>query len=124
MKNFEEIFDELFLFDDAMDKYEWIMDYGEKSGGVPPDSKISKNLVQGCSSRLWLIKLNGAVQCDADSAIVKGFAGMICYWWNQASSDQQKEFSLNTLMAIGLAPLISMGRQNGIANLINAIKKL
>jgi sulfur transfer protein SufE len=49
---------------------------------------------------------------------------MICAWYNQASKKQQQDFSLNTLADIGLAPLLSMGRQNGVANLIAKIKTL
>jgi len=49
---------------------------------------------------------------------------MICDWWNQASVDQRREFSLEQLAALGLAPMLSMGRQNGVANLIARIKKL
>ena len=49
---------------------------------------------------------------------------MICDWFNQASEKQQMDFSLNTLINIGLAPLLSMGRQNGVANLIAKINTL
>jgi sulfur transfer protein SufE len=58
------------------------------------------------------------------STIVNGIAAMICDWYNQATESQRREFSLNTLTDIGLAPLLSMGRQNGIANFIEKVKRI
>jgi sulfur transfer protein SufE len=87
-------------------------------------NKINANLVQGCTSNLWVEKIEDKIYCYGQSLIVQGIASMICDWYNQASQRQQMEFSLNTLTNIGLAPLLSMGRQNGVANLIAKIKTL
>ena len=86
--------------------------------------KTDSNLVTGCTSNLWVEKIDNNIQCYGESLIVQGLASMICDWWNQASIDQRSEFSLGQLTALGLAPMLSMGRQNGVANLIARIKKL
>lgn len=123
MIKFQELHSELFLLDEAPDKYEWIMAYGAVAKTVPPPVKLlPENLVQGCTSNLWLEQRKNKYYCYADSLIVQGIASMICDYYNQASAKQREEFSLSTLTAIGLAPLLSMGRQNGVANLIKKIK--
>lgn len=124
MLDFQDMFSELFELEDAMDKYDWIIEYGAVARPVFVVVKAPENLVQGCTSNLWVEKIEGCICCYGESLIVQGIASMICAWYNQASQQQQLEFSLNTLENIGLAPLLSMGRQNGVANLIAKIKTL
>jgi sulfur transfer protein SufE len=119
------MFSELFELEDAMDKYEWIIDYGAGTVGLAYQYHNDSTLVKGCTSPLWLAKENsGRIAAWGKSSIVNGIASMICTWWNQANQKQQQDFSLNTLADTGLAPLLSMGRQNGVANLIAKIKTL
>ena len=124
MLDFQDMFKDLFELEDQLDKYDWIIEYGAIAKPVFSVSKIDTNLVKGCTSNLWVEKIQGKIYCYGESLIVQGIASMICDWYNQASETQQMEFSLNTLTNIGLAPLLSMGRQNGVANLIAKIKKL
>ena len=124
MLDFQDLFRELFDLEDPMDKYEWIIEYGIKTHPTSTVNKSSTNLVQGCTSNLWVEKIDDKIYCHGESLIVQGIASMICSWYNQASTKQQQDFSLNTLTNIGLAPLLSMGRQNGVANLIAKIKTL
>jgi cysteine desulfuration protein SufE len=125
MKSFQEFHADLFELDDDTDKYEWIMDYGSGTVGLFHEYHTDQNLVKGCTSPLWLAKEeSGRIAAWGESSIVNGIACMICDWYKQASDHQQLDFSLNTLTAIGLAPLLSMGRQNGVANLIAKIKTL
>lgn len=124
MLDFQDMFSELFELEDAMDKYDWIIEYGAIARPVFSVSKYEVNLVRGCTSNLWVEKIENNIYCYGESLIVQGIASMICDWYNQASQKQQQEFSLNTLINIGLAPLLSMGRQNGVANLIAKIKTL
>ena len=123
MLDFQDMFSELFDLEDPMDKYEWIIEYGITIP-VFTISKNNANLVHGCTSNLWVEKIDDKIYCHGESLIVQGIASMICAWWNQANQKQQQDFSLNTLTNIGLAPLLSMGRQNGVANLIAKIKTL
>ena len=124
MLDFQDMFNELFELEDSMDKYEWIIEYGAVAKPMSTVVKSDANLVQGCTSNLWIEKIEDKIYCYGKSLIVQGIASMICDWYNQASQRQQLDFSLNTLTNIGLAPLLSMGRQNGVANLIAKIKTL
>jgi len=124
MLDFQDMFSELFELEDSLDKYDWIIEYGAVAKPVFSVNKIDTNLVKGCTSNLWVEKIDECIYCYGQSLIVQGIASMICDWYNQANQKQQMEFSLNTLTNIGLAPLLSMGRQNGAANLIAKIKTL
>lgn len=124
MLDFQDMFKDLFDLEDALDKYEWIIDYGSGTVGLNQQYHTENNLVHGCTSRLWLAREDNKISAYAESSIINGMANMICAWYNQASEQQQLDFSLNTLTNIGLAPLLSMGRQNGVANLIAKIKTL
>ena len=124
MLDFQNMFNELFELEDPLDKYEWIIEYGAIAKPVFTVAKSDANLVRGCTSNLWIEKIEDKIYCYGESLIVQGIASMICDWYNQASQRQQLDFSLNTLTNIGLAPLLSMGRQNGVANLIAKIKTL
>jgi cysteine desulfuration protein SufE len=124
MLDFQDMFSELFELEDQFDKYDWIIEYGAVAKPAFSVNKIDANLVRGCTSNLWVEKIDGHIYCHGESLIVQGIASMICDWYNQAKEMQQMEFSLNTLTNIGLAPLLSMGRQNGVANLIAKIKTL
>lgn len=122
MKEFQDLYEDLFLLDDPMDKYDFIMDYGNHAQSIQEFAQQDFELVPGCTSRLWLHYENKKFMCQADSTIVKGIAGMICDWYNQATETQRESFSIESLTNIGLAPILSMGRQNGVANLIKRIK--
>jgi cysteine desulfuration protein SufE len=124
MADFKEMFAELFLLDDSMDKYDYIIEYGAIAKPVFEVKKLDQNLVVGCTSNLWVEKIDGNVRCFGESLIVQGIASMICDWWNQATAEQRDVFNLQHLESVGLAPMLSMGRQNGVANLIARIKKL
>ena len=124
MQEFQDMFSDLFDLEEQLDKYEWIIEYGAVARPVFSVKKLDDNLVTGCTSNLWLEKIDGNFYCYGESLIVQGIASMICDWYNQASETQQLNFSLNTLNNIGLAPLLSMGRQNGVASLISKMKTL
>lgn len=124
MLDFQEKFAELFELDDSMDKYEYIIEYGVIAKPVFEVKKTDSNLVIGCTSNLWVEKIDDDIQCYGESLIVQGLASMICDWYNQASIEQRNKLNLEQLTTLGLAPMLSMGRQNGVANLIAKIKTL
>lgn len=124
MTSFNDMFSELLELEDNMDKYTWIIDYGTESAGLSAEYCVDQNLVKGCASPLWLVKIDDKLYAQGSSSIVNGMACMICDYYNQATTQQREKFSLDELIDLGLMPLLSMGRQNGIANLIARIKTL
>lgn len=125
MTDFKNLFSDLFELDDNMDKYQWIIDYGISASTLAVEHRNQNNLVQGCTSELWLARdQSGLVAAYSQSHIVNGVACMLCDYYNQASVQQRQDLNINILMDLGLAPLLSMGRQNGIANMLAKLKTL
>lgn len=124
MADFRSLFSDLLDLDDAMDKYEWIIDYGSSTSALPSEYFTDQHLVKGCTSPLWIAKIDERLWACGESSIVHGLACMICEFYNSATEQERENLSVNTLADIGLTPILSMGRQNGIANLIAKIKTL
>ena len=73
-----EIIDEFSLFDDWLDKYEYLIELGKALKEYPEDRKTDDRLVKGCQSRVWIdFKIqDGKIFFNADSdAIRKDSAG-------------------------------------------------
>lgn len=124
MLDFRDMFSDLFDLEESLDKYDWIIEYGAIARPAFHVELLESNLVKGCTSNLWLERIDNNFYCYGESLIVQGIASMICDWYNQADNNQRQNFSIKSLEQIGLAPLLSMGRQNGVANLLEKMKTL
>ena len=67
MLDFQDMFSELFELDDPMDKYDWIIEYGAVAKPVFSVKKLDINLVQGCTSNLWIEKIESNIYCYGQS---------------------------------------------------------
>ena len=78
----DELIEEFTMFDDWMEKYEYIIDLGKDVEGIAEADKSEDYLVRGCQSRVWLIpskeKETLHFQADSDAIITKGIVGMVC----------------------------------------------
>ena len=92
MLDFQDMFKELFELEEPLDKYDWIIEYG-MTIPVFTISRSDANLVRGCTSNLWVEKINDKIYCHGESLIVQGIASMICAWYNQDSTKQQQYIS-------------------------------
>jgi cysteine desulfuration protein SufE len=129
-KNIAEIEDELVeefdLFDDQMDKYEYIIDLGKK---LPPlDSKYMTDdyLVKGCQSKVWLhaYKKDSLIffEADSNSSITKGIIAILI---RVLSGQKAKDITNNPLAfidRINLRSHLSSQRSNGLTAMIHRIK--
>jgi len=125
MADFKSLFSDLLDIEDNMEKYDWIIDYGAQSAGLDHKYQTEENSVKGCTSPLWLAKdTQGKVHAQGASHIVHGIANMLCDYYNQATEQERNAMSIGILADLGLMPLLSMGRQNGVANMIARLKQL
>src|ERR1700752_2754555 len=76
-----ELIEEFELFDDWTDKYQYIIELGQKLPAFPKEEYKDENKIKGCQSSVWLIAdyKDGIVhfQADSDSSIVKGLISML-----------------------------------------------
>ncbi|MDR1758076.1 MAG: SufE family protein [Bacteroidales bacterium] len=121
-----EIIEEFALFEDWMDKYNYLIEIGKELPLMDPKYKIPQYLISGCQSRVWLYAelKNGNVYftADSDAVITKG---IICLLIRILSGHTPKEIidtSLNCIEAIGLKEHLSPTRSNGLTSMIKQMK--
>ena len=49
-----EIIDDFSMYDEWLDKYEYLIDLGKKLEVYPEEAKVDDKLIKGCQSRVWL----------------------------------------------------------------------
>lgn len=124
----QEIIDEFALFDDWMQKYEYIIDLGKDLPLIPEEKKTDDRLIEGCQSRVWLDagiehdKMRFAA--DSDAIITKGIIGLLIRVLNNESAENVAKANLHFIDDIGLAEHLSPTRANGLLSMVQKIKLL
>ncbi|MEO7978256.1 SufE family protein [Flavobacterium sp.] len=121
-----EIIDEFSMFDDWMQRYEYIIELGKSLPLIKEDYKTDENLIKGCQSKVWLQgeqKDNKIVfTADSDAILTKGIIAILI----RAFSNQKAEDIINSdtqfIDEIGLKEHLSATRANGLVSMIKNIK--
>jgi len=120
--------DDLDFFDDELQKYEYIIDLGKKLPDIDEKDKVEKNLVQGCTSQVWLVPKieNDTLELEgtSDAIIVKGLVYIILDIFNHRTLKEINEFDIDILNALGLEEIITPNRQSGVQGMIKKIIKV
>lgn len=122
----DEIVDEFSMFDDWMQRYEYIIELGKNLPLIEEAAKTDDNLIKGCQSKVWLQgqqKEDKIVfTADSDAILTKGIIAILI----RAFSNQKPADILNTDMdfidEIGLKEHLSPTRANGLVSMIKNIK--
>jgi len=122
----DELIEEFTMFDDWMEKYEYIIDLGKDVEGIAEADKSEDYLVRGCQSRVWLIpskeKETLHFQADSDAIITKGIVGMVVRVLSNSTADEILKSDLYFVDKIGLKEHLSPTRSNGLVSMIKKIK--
>ena len=122
----QEIIEEFEVYDDWMDKYEYIIELGKDLPLIDEKYKTEDKLIKGCQSRVWVNaeKKDDVMlfTADSDAIITKGvIALLIRVLSNQKPSDIATA-DLNFIKAIGLQEHLSPTRANGLVSMIKQLK--
>lgn len=122
----QEIIDEFAIYDDWMDKYEYIIELGKELPIIDDDKKTDDRLIEGCQSRVWLdteIK-NGKMNftADSDAIITKGIIGLLIRVMNKETPKTIATSDLFFIKEIGLQEHLSPTRANGLASMVQKMK--
>lgn len=124
----QEIVDEFELFDDAMDKYEHIIDTGKELPAMEEKYKTDASLVQGCQSKVWLrsFEEGGKVYFEADSntVITKGIIAMLVKVLSGNEANFIVNHPLSFIHQTDLRGHLTSQRSNGLTAMINKMKAL
>lgn len=114
------------MFDEWMDKYENIIDYGRDVKGLSEAEKTDENLIRGCQSQVWLtaeLKENKLYfNADSDAVITKGIIGLLLDIFSGFTPQEIATTELYAIDKIGLKEHLSPNRANGLTSMINKIK--
>jgi cysteine desulfuration protein SufE len=119
------IADELGLFDEPLDKYEYIIEQGHDLEPLEDCYKSDLYRVQGCQSTVWLhpYEKEGRLYFDAesDALIVKGLVRLLIRIFSGATACEILATDRSVLELLGLSEIITAGRQNGVASMLGRI---
>ena len=120
--------DELEIFDDWMDRYQFIIELGRKLPPFPEDWRNDAHRVPGCQSRVWMeverrgerLFLAGA----SDAAIVSGLVALLLRVYSGRAPAEILATDPVFLKDLGLIAALSSNRGNGIAAMAGKIREL
>ena len=122
----QEIIDEFAIYDDWMEKYEYIIELGKDCPTIDPAKKTDDRLIEGCQSRVWLdTQVIGAKMlfaADSDAIITKGIIGLLIRVLNEESPADVARTDLHFIKDIGLQEHLSPTRANGLASMVKRMK--
>lgn len=122
----EEIIDEFSMFDDWMQRYEYMIDLGKSIPLIQDFNKTDENLIKGCQSKVWLnaeLKEDKvAFTADSDAIITKGIIAILLRVFSDKKPEEILAANTNFIDEIGLKDHLSPTRANGLVSMIKQIK--
>jgi cysteine desulfuration protein SufE len=122
----QEIVEEFSLFDDWMDKYNYIIDVGKSIDKIDEKYKKNQYLISGCQSQVWVHAeyRDGKVyfQADSDALITAGIVGLLMRVMSGQTPEEIIRADLSFIDEIGLKEHLSQTRSNGLVNMIKQMK--
>jgi cysteine desulfuration protein SufE len=114
----DEIIEEFTSFDDWMDRYSLLIDYGNGLEPFPEADKTDKNLIDGCQSKVWFtaeIKDGKVIyHGDSDAILVKGIVALLIRVLSGHTPKEIVETDLYFIDEINLREHLSPTRSNGL----------
>ncbi len=122
----DEIIDEFSIFDDWMQKYEYMIDLGKTLPLISEEKKTEDRLITGCQSKVWLnAELeNGKViyTADSDAVITKGIIAILLRVFSNQTPEAILASNTDFIDEIGLKEHLSPTRANGLVSMIKQLK--
>lgn len=122
----EEIVDEFAMFDDWMQRYEYMIELGKNLPLIDEKYKSDENLIKGCQSKVWVhAELEGdklVFTADSDAIITKGIVAILIRAFSNQHPADIIEADTQFIDDIGLKEHLSPTRANGLVSMIKQLK--
>lgn len=122
----EEIVNDFSVFEEWMDKYEYIIELGKSLPIIDSSEKIDSNLIKGCQSRVWVHTSfeDGKLffTADSDAIITKGIISLLIKVYNGRTPSEILSSDLSFIDRIGLKENLTPTRTNGLLSMIEQIR--
>ena len=121
-----EVIENFSMFDEWLDKYEYLIDLGKNLEAYPEDARTEDRLIKGCQSRVWL---DGRLEdgrlyftADSDAIITKGIISLLISVYSGRTPAEIAASDFSFIDRIGLKENLSPTRANGLVSMIETIK--
>lgn len=116
------------IFDDPLDKYTEIIEFGKKNDSFDSNYKSDLYKIPGCASLAWVyVEKNNSrykIYTNSDAFIVKGLLSILEYIINDSTKNEIFNLSIIEILSkIGLDKSITSQRTNGFLNALTKIKE-
>lgn len=123
----EEVVDTFSMYDEWLDKYEYLISLGKELEPFEDGLKTDDKLIKGCQSRVWLCcnELDGRLffKADSDAIITKGIISLLVGIYSGREKAEIAGDDFDFIEKIGLRENLSPTRSNGLASMIATIKR-
>jgi len=124
----QRILDDFSLYDEWLDKYEYLIDLGRNLESYPEESKTDDKLIKGCQSRVWLdYTINDGkiyFTADSDAIITKGIISLLISVYSGRTPKEIVDDNFSFIDELGLKENLSPTRANGLVSMIEKIKTI
>ncbi|TDN95163.1 cysteine desulfuration protein SufE [Salegentibacter sp. 24] len=122
----KEIVEEFAMFDDWMQRYEYMIELGKALPLIQDKYKIDENLIKGCQSKVWVhAELEDeklVFTADSDAIITKGIVAILIRTFSNHHPSAIIEANTNFIDDIGLKEHLSPTRANGLVSMVKQLK--
>ena len=122
----EDIIEEFAMFDDWLDKYDYLISLSESLPVIAPEHKTDEYIIEGCQSRVWVDARveDGKIyySADSDAIIIKGLLALLTRTMGGRTPQEVVDLDLYFIDAIGLKENLSPTRGNGLLATIKQMR--
>ena len=122
-----EVVADFSMFDEWLDKYEYLIDLGRNLEAFPEERKTEDRLIKGCQSRVWLdTTVEGDrlyFRADSDAIITKGIISLLIGVYSGRTARESAEDDFSFVDQLGLRENLSPTRANGLASMIETLRR-
>ena len=122
----DAIIEEFSMFDDWLDKYDYLISLSDTLPAMDPALRNEKNLIEGCQSRVWVSSemRDGKMyySADSDAIITKGIVALLVRVMSGRPAEEVATMELYFIDEIGLGENLSPTRSNGLRAMVKQMK--
>lgn len=124
----EEIIEDFSMYDEWLDKYEYLIGLGKNLEVFHEEQKTDEKLIKGCQSRVWLDgKMKDGtliLSADSDAIITKGIISLLISVYSGRTPQEIIQDDFSFIERLGLKENLSPTRANGLVSMIARIRKI
>ena len=124
-----DLVSEFDLLEDWEERYRYVIDLGRELAPLTDAERNDANKVRGCASQVWLVTEAGAdgtlgFRGDSDAHIVRGLIAVLLRLYSGRPPAEILAFDVKAgLERLGLSGALSQQRSNGLASMVDRIRK-